>query len=187
MSVTDLPSFLQNRQEPGPLANLHERQRTWRGWLRAAWWVILLPLAIFAWASAKLVGRSRALGYALAGLVLLTYIGIAASSSSSDAGKDQSAAPPTESTAQTVAAAAPTTTAPTAVAPTAAGADPAVAPTTTVALSEVSSTARTLAKDDKSSDTDAYELALAPYQANCSEDMTSIARFTMNSLRDLVS
>jgi hypothetical protein len=61
----------ERRRSAGSLAGLHDRQTLWRPWVRVAWWLCLLPLAIFCWSSARLRGVARHLGYTLAAFVLL--------------------------------------------------------------------------------------------------------------------
>jgi hypothetical protein len=61
---------------PGPLGVTHARQLRWHPVARVAWWLFLLPLAIFAWSSWRLRGLPRAFGYVVAGFVLLFGVGL---------------------------------------------------------------------------------------------------------------
>ena len=47
-------------------AGLHRRQGSWNRWVRAVWWVLLLPIAVFCWAASLSSGWPRRAGIALA-------------------------------------------------------------------------------------------------------------------------
>ena len=57
------------------LGQVHRRQLGWRVWLRGAWWLVLLPLALVCWAAQQTSRPRQVVGWALAGVALLLYIG----------------------------------------------------------------------------------------------------------------
>lgn len=50
-------------------SDLHLKQLAWNRWGRAAWWILLLPVATFCWASGLQPGKPRQFGVGLAGLI----------------------------------------------------------------------------------------------------------------------
>ena len=114
------------RQVDAGLASVHDRQRRWHSIARVAWWVLALPVATAAAASAA-VGRGRkALYFALAGFSGLVFVSAAASppeqdttgvaadgtTTSTTEATTTTAAPTTTTTVDTTTTVAPTTTAP---------------------------------------------------------------------------
>jgi hypothetical protein len=67
----EAPTVSLRPHRPGPLGAVHARQLRWTPLARCGWWMFLLPLAIFAWSSCRLRGFPRAVGYVVAGVVLL--------------------------------------------------------------------------------------------------------------------
>ena len=63
-------------------AGLHRRQGSWNRWVRAVWWVLLLPVAAFCWAATLQPGWQRKAGLTLA--ALLALVGLVASLSSDE-------------------------------------------------------------------------------------------------------
>lgn len=56
-------------------AAVHTRQKRWAVWGRVAWWLLLLPVALFCWASGLGAGWPRRLGIGLAALVAIAGLG----------------------------------------------------------------------------------------------------------------
>ena len=63
-------------------AGLHRRQGSWNRWVRAVWWVLLLPIAVFCWAASLSSGWPRRAGIALA--AFLGLIGLISALSSGE-------------------------------------------------------------------------------------------------------
>lgn len=87
--------FVVPSDRPGPLAALHRRVSTSHPAVRWAWWILLLPLALAAWASFA-VNRRRHIVYAISAVLALFWIsGIAnAVGGSGDKQKSENAVAP---------------------------------------------------------------------------------------------
>ena len=101
------------------LERVHGHQRGWRSWLRVAWWLLLLPVALACWAAAQQSRPRQLVAWALAGLALLAWIG----------GVNGNSTSTTQTTASSVRVA-PLVAAPRTAAATTSPATPSVEPTT---------------------------------------------------------
>lgn len=57
------------------LRRVHERQLQWRIWVRVAWWLLLLPVALACWATVQKGGPRQVVAWGLAALALSVWIG----------------------------------------------------------------------------------------------------------------
>lgn len=60
------------------LGRLHSQQLHWRTWLRIAWWLLVLPLALACWAAAQHSRPRQILAWTVTGLALFIWIAAAA-------------------------------------------------------------------------------------------------------------
>ena len=60
------------------LGRLHTQQLDWRTWLRIAWWLLVLPLALACWAAAQHSRPRQILAWTLTGVALFIWAAAAA-------------------------------------------------------------------------------------------------------------
>lgn len=55
------------------LAEVHRAQQGWRTWVRSAWWLFLLPVALACWTASRRGVSIKVVGWAAASFALLFY------------------------------------------------------------------------------------------------------------------
>lgn len=115
------------------LGRVHGHQRGWRSWLRVAWWLLLLPVALACWAAVQQSRPRQLVAWGLAGLALLAWIG----------GVNGNSTRTTQTSASSVSVA-PLVAAPRTAAATTSPATPSVEPTTMQPSEALTSVATTV-------------------------------------------